>query len=776
MSLLQRYQRAASFTAPKLAAQTCGLAVEGYWLDAQRYFFLAERFEATIGRIVEIPSIVNAATLDMEAVILPETLIRLLSEQGSPVDLKSLSTAYFDMPDPHTLAVSVAGHDYLFDPREPGTIAASPSFDTSALYSPDGRHACFVRDFDLWLLNRRTREVGPLTTNGLEHYGYGQQPQTGLSAISYRRRPRPVGLWSPDSQWFLTHRIDERELPVWALLECSLSARPHSHSYRYATPTDSLASASYVAINVASRRCVEFADLPIPIATYSPFLMRTVWFGDANIAWTLRFDRYFKQVDLIRLDLALATSRVVLSERASAGYLDLHPRILGTPNVRTLVNSPEVIWFSERDGWGHLYLYDASTGALKHQITAGEWWVTDLVHVDETKRRVFFLAGGRDSAVDRARRTLCVIGLDGSGFEVLRSGDGDVFVPPTEPTGLGQDRPFRPSYASAGISPGSRFGVVRIANAMSGNETEIAELAAERGKKIASARPISADFRLRHFSARAADGLTALNGVLFLPPGFNGAQRYPLVDYIYPGPHTAHQPQSFCMVHAAPAMALAELGFITVMVDTRGTPFGNRAFRQAGYPQLLEPQLADHAAVVRQLCKELPFIDIERIGVLGHSAGGAAAVRAICEYGEVFRVAAAVCGVYNPSLYASLLSDKYRGPEGRNANDAEAITALVGKLAGKLLLVSGDMDENVHPTQTLAVVDALIRADRNFDLLVIPGAGHGVLLDNGYAQRHVWDYFAAHLLAENPPRNFNLTFEPHELLRLERNAWRESRQ
>jgi dipeptidyl aminopeptidase/acylaminoacyl peptidase len=471
------------------------------------------------------------------------------------------------------------------------------------------------------------------------------------------------------------------------------------------------------------------------------------------------------------------------------GYIELHHVLGATPNVRILEAAKELIWFSERDGWGHLYLYDIESGALKNRITQGEWMVRDIVHVDELRRRLLFTACGVDAAADPARRTLCAVNLDGSGFEVLIAHDADVVVPKTEPWGPEQDRPSRPRCARPGVSPNGRFGVVRLASVIKGNRTQVVDLQAqERGPRaagnpqlsairagiqIASAEPEAGEIEPRQFTALAADGVTRLHGVMFLPSHFDPKRRYPLIDYIYPGPQIPHQPQSFGAVNAAHARALAELGFITVMFDTRGMPFRSRALHQVGYGHLLEPQLSDHAAVVLELCARHAFLDRDRIGMFGQSGGGYATQRALFDYGTIFKVGVAICAPDDPALYNSTTSNKYRGPANPRTWPEQANRAVAHQLQGKLLLITGDMDENVHMSHTLAVTDALIRANRDFDLLVVPNEGHLLFMRNGYVVRRVWDYFVRHLSNEAPPEGFMIRFEAHERERCERNLIRE---
>jgi len=777
--ITQRYSRAVRLTAPKLAIETPGNAIDGYWLRDNLFFFLAERYEPSIERVVTTPSVADTVTNRVEPALSLDVLADLLADYSArPMDLKALSTADFAMPDRDSLGVSVAGRDYLIDLPARRVKEARGTLRVPALYSPDGRYACFVKDHDLWLHERHSGQERRLTSDGTRHHCYGQQPESAPSSVPKDPRRSPVGVWSQDSRWFLTHRIDEPAIPESALIQHAPpdGGRPTDCRFIYPMPGDPLPMATYVAIQIASGRRVTFDDWVVPVMVVSPISLHGAWFGGPDTAWLVRFDRYFKRADLIRLDLTDGSGRIVLGESVDSGYLDLNHNVLETPNVRTLAGSEEIIWFSERDGWGHLYLYDAATGSLKNRITQGEWLVRCIVHINEKDRKLLFLAGGVDPSVDPARRTLCSVNLDGTGFEVLLHHEGDIFVPMTDPCGLEQGRPFQPAYAQAGISPDGHFGVVRYASVDRGNRTEIVDFRTRRGFNIAAAIPELNGVPPRHFTLRAADGVTPLYGVMFFPSNFDEERRYPLVDYIYAGPHTQHQPQSFRSVNSAPAMSLAELGCVTIMLDTRGIPTRSRAFHQVGYGELLEPHLADHAAAARQLCERYRFIDPERVGMIGYSAGGAATARALFDYGEVFKVGISVCGNHDSSFLSVFMSDKYRGPGGRDRWAHQANNAAAHKLEGSLLLMSSDVDTCVHIGHTLSLVDALIRANKDFDLLIVPNEGHDMLLTSGYVQRRVWDYVAHHLLKEVPPRGFEMTFEPHEVAHYQRSYAREQRQ
>jgi dipeptidyl-peptidase 4 len=771
MDMKDRYARALRRTAPKIAASTPGAIVEGYWLDDQRYYFAADRFEPALGRLMAVPSIANRASGKVEEAIPLAILASLLGEQrGEVVEFDTLSSAVFDMPGADTLGVSLQGRNYLVNLNTRRINQSRAGLPVPALYSPDGRYACFVKDHDLWLRDRASAEERPLTSGGMPHRAHGLQTETCLAALTCRKQPSPLGLWSPDSQWFLTHRIDERDLSDLPVVQHAPpgGGRPMLHTFKYAVPGDPLPMAVLLAMHVPTGRAVCFEDFPTPVLSYSPFSSRTVWFEGEDTAFLLRTDRYFRHAELIRLDLAQGTGRIVLSETTTSAWLEFHQLLGMTPNVRTL-SSGEVIWYSERDGWAHLYLY-ASDGRLKNRITEGAWLVRDIVHVDEEQRRILFTACGLDPNRDPVQRVLCSVHFDGSGLTTLRSHDGDIAVPRTEPCGIDQSRPFCPSYAQPGVAPGGAAVVARYTNVQLGNVFKLIDLESDRSFALSSASPQSSHVLPQTFSALAADGVTRLHGTLFFPGDFDHARQYPLIDYIYPGPQTHVHPQSFAAVSSAQAEVLAELGCVSLMLDTRGMPFRSKALHQAGYGHLAEPQLADHAAVIQQLCERHPFIDRDRIGILGQSGGGYAAARAMFDYASLFKVGVAVCGNHDSNVFSALWSDKHRGPGDPATFAQQANAAAAHKLRGKLMLISGDMDENVHVGHTLTLADALVRAHRDFDLLIVPNEGHLILMTNGYVQRRIWDYFVRHLLGETPPEDFEIRYEPFELSRMTR-SW-----
>jgi dipeptidyl-peptidase 4 len=762
----ERYSRALAQTAPRISTQRSGLVVEGYWIDAFRYFFVGETVDPVLG-IVNTPSLVDRQTGEITALLDLETIVGLIgSHLGRQVQPVALADAHFDWAGEGKVGVSAFGNNYVIDCREQRLASIEQAMDSPSLYSPDGRYACFVRGHDLWLCNRATRAEHRLTTDGAPNRCYGQASEGSLARSATGHIGVPAGRWSPDSQWFLTHLIDERHLPDLPTVEHVPpdGGRPRVHTYKYCMPGDPKPTLHIVAIHVASGRLVRFELGPTDLLFYSPFyyLMRSVWFESSRIAWFIRFDRFSRRAELIRLDLQEATAAVVFAdEEARGGRLVLNTYFAERPTVWTLSRSDEFIWYSERDGWGHLYLHEASTGKVKSQITHGEYVVRSIIHVDEKARKVVFSAHGVNPAADPAQRTLCSSHFDGSGFEVLLSHEGDLYVPSNSIDGAQQDNPFHDSTASGGLSPDREFAVVQFWSVDRGNSTEVVQLSPrtpQKGLVVAAARPGAGENVPRPFAAVAADGTTRLHGVMFVPPGFDERVSYPLIVFIYPGPAYSHAPQSYLNVRSSHPRALAELGFVSIMLDTRRSAFRDRAFHAVGHG-FLEPQLADHAAVVKQLCERHRFIDPNRIGILGSSAGGSATARAMFDYSELFKVGVSVCGAHDDKRGGAFMADTYLGPADADSADSPSNIDVAYKLQGKLLLMHGELDARVHVFHTLTLAAALIRANRDFELLVLPNEDHAALSTSGYAQRRMWDYFVQHLLGEQPPRDFEVRFE-----------------
>ncbi len=620
---------------------------------------------------------------------------------------------------------------FLADPAQ-GTVTpltdearralAPHSFAAGEMPSPDGAWALFVRDHDLYVRAVDTGDESRLTFDGEPDFAYAAQLYGEESPLNDWLRhtvSQPVAVWSPDSTRVLTHRIDHRNVEQLHLLQMvppDGSYRPVVHSYRYALPGDEhVPLASLLILDVITGARVNVQMEPTPSVVQSPVDDGYSWWSvDADRIYLLRFDRLSKVVELIEVEAASGETRTLLTEQASTDtYVEVTPtRYSGfKPNVRVL-DSGEIIWWSERDGWGHLYLIDSRSGVTIRQITTGPWQVRELLHVDERERRVLFTAGGAESGRNPYYCHLYAANLDGDPMRLLTPDDAhhEIHVAPG-------GRWFVDRYSRVDAAPVAVVRDVNGAVALALGTVDIAPLLATGWR------------RPEPFVARARDGVTEIHGLMLFPTDFDPERRYPVVDYIYPGPCAAYVPVAFPSSAKRGfwfGQALAQLGFIVVMIDGMGTGYRSRAFQDVAYGRNFGEAggIADHVTALRQLAATRPYLDLDRVGIYGISGGGYAAARAILEFPDFFKVAVSYAGNHDQRLYHAAWGEQYVGwPEG-DLYDPQANAHLASNLVGKLLLIAGDMDGDVHPAATFRLAAALIEANKTFDMLIVPNGSH----------------------------------------------------
>lgn len=632
-------------------------------------------------------------------------------------------------------------------------------FDSVAeVRSPDGKWLAFVRDYNLWVRNVESREEIRLTHDGEQYYGYATNDYccNQVTAPRQRRGRRPILLWSPDSKRIVTWRYDQRKVRDLYLLETA-PGRPVLHSYRYALPGDSaIPTYELYVLDLATRRPVR-VDLPpleaVNTSCCGP-LADTVWkdvrwgTGSEEVFFT-RGRRDFRQLELIAANATTGAVRTILRETGKT-FLELNLRSGGVPNWRVINGNREVIWFSERDGFGHLYLYDAVSGTLRRRVTDGPWLVVDVVHVDETNRWVYFTAVGREPGRDPYFRHLYRASLDRSQIELLtpENADHEVIAAPSGAY-------FIDIYSRRDTIP---ISVVRGPDGRVLQQLEVGDIS----------RLLAAGWRApTPFTVKARDGITPLYGFLFFPSNFDSTRRYPVVDYIYPGPQIGPIGwRSFTAAARGNPQALAELGFIVVTLDAMGTPLRSKSFHDFYYGNMGDNGIADHVAAIKQLAARYRQMDLDRVGIFGHSGGGFASTGAILRFPEFFKVAVSSAGNHDNRSYDYTWGEKYQGllqrsPSGGDNFDSQANHLLAGRLSGKLLLAYGTLDDNVHPNATLLLIDELIKQNKDFDLLVLPNRNHGFANDP-YFLRRTWDYFVRHLKGEEPPAGYVIKSPPAE--------------
>jgi len=621
-------------------------------------------------------------------------------------------------------------------------IGAAPAVGGGVL-SPDGRHVAFRRNHNLWIRSVETGEERALTQDGMDRYGYATDSQ------GWRQSNQPILLWSPDSRSIATFRLDERGVEEIHLLRTA-EPRPQLQSWPYALPSDSIVPmVERVVIHLDGPRVVALDAEPDHQRASSCCGMARgdIW---ADVAWsddarTLAFvsvSRDYRTATLRVANPETGVVRTVYSE-SQPTFFESHAGERGLPNWRLLATQGTFLWFSQRDGWGHLFLYDLATGELRNRVTGGEWNVLDILHLDETTGTLYFTAVGRESGQDPYWFNFYRVELTGEGLTLLTPENGHHEVT------LSPSARYFVSRASTFDSPP----VITLRRTSDGAVVQVLE---EADTSALEALGWQAP---RPFHAKARDGVTDVYGIYLVPSDFDPTRRYPVINAIYPGPQSGSVgTRAFSVSRRGQAHALAELGFIVVLIDAMGTPFRSKEFHTAYYGDMGDNGLPDHISAMRELAASRPYMDLDRVGIYGHSGGGFATAAALLRHPDFFHVGVAGAGNHDNAGYTFYWGEKYHGPfergaDGTHSYEVQANHLQAENLRGRLLLSYGTMDNNVHPNTTLLLIDRLIAANKDFDVLVMPNRGHGYA-GEAYAVRRTWDYFVQYLLGMTPPRQY----------------------
>jgi dipeptidyl-peptidase-4 len=625
-----------------------------------------------------------------------------------------------------------------------------------ASIAPDSSVVVFAREHNLFLMSwadfvkirdkEDTTDVveHQLTEDGEEDYSFASGSGRSNTQQEERRQEgerQSAGrlVWSRDSSKFATIRSDRRKVKdLWVINSLS-DPRPTLETYKYDMPgEENVTQYEMWVFDVASRGKVrididEFKDQSVSILTQrrrqgDP--PASIWLGgDAGQIWFERQSRDMHQGDVCVADTGTGEARVVIAERLNTYIETQRPELIN--------NGTEIVWWSERDGWGHYYLY-GTDGTLKRQITRGPFNCRGVEVVDERNRVLYFEATGREAGEDPYYRHLYRIGLDGTGMQLLSPGDFN------HSTSLDEDgRWFVDNYSRVDTTPQAALFDTRGQKLLDLEEADLS-LLFEAGYRFPEPYRVKAD-----------DGITDLYGVIYKPFDFDENRQYPIIAYVYPGPQTESVDKSFST--NAQNVSLAQAGFIVITVGNRGGhPERSKWYHNYGYGNLRDYGLADKKAAIEQLAARHPWIDIDRVGIFGHSGGGFMSTAAMLIYPDFFKVAVSSSGNHENNVYNKPWSEKHHGVteiinrEGEIDFEYEIDknSEIAANLKGHLLITTGDIDNNVHPANTLRLANALIRANKRFDMFVFPGQRHGYGDMGDYWHYLRLDYFAKYLLGD----------------------------
>ena len=703
---------------------------------------------------------------------------------GKPVDPARLPFADYEDGPKFTIQFVAFGRNWACGTAKPRCVGSeAPASDPTAVPSPDGRWLAYLDNGNLWIRSSDGRERFALTQDAETHYGYAARVEstpgvimTGAQARALAVRdghpiPGPPGppaapivLWSPDSTQLLTHRIDERAVREITLVQSTPidgSTRPIANSWRYAMPNDPAVAMVEPWIFDVRHRAGHPVDItPIPTVFTTPVEAKDAWWSeDGGSVYLIARSRYYKSMTLHRIDPTTGHARELISE---TGKTFVESASLGERPMVYVLRSGDILWFSERDGYGHLYLYDGASGQLKRRLTSGEWTVRNIFRIDEQAGAVYVAGNEREPGTDPYYRFVYRIRLADGDVTRLTPENADhnvaaaqqaafVDLPASELGFSPSGRYFLDTYSRTDLPPTT---TLRRADGALVSTVETADIS----RLLATGVTMP-----ERFHALAADGRTVLYGVVLRPSNFDPARRYPIIDSPYPGPQSHRVSPRLLdnLFDPMSSQAYAELGSIVVLVDGRGTHGRSKSFHDESYGGLAQSgHLDDHVAVIRELASRYPYMDLERVGIYGTSGGAYATVHALATFPGFFKVGIADAGNHEQRAYLAVWGETYNGLEQGDNYTSASNPVLAKNITGKLFLLHGDMDSNVFPSHTMQVVDGLIKANRDFDLLIVPNAGHGTAWPRSYPLRRAWDFMVRNLLNAEPPAHYDFPPAP----------------
>jgi dipeptidyl aminopeptidase/acylaminoacyl peptidase len=667
---------------------------------------------------------------------------------GKPMDAAKLPVSGYSVASDGRLDIAIRDKHYLCDMKNAGACAAvEPGKNTGSepgVLSPDKKSEAFIRSWNLWLRDVASGKETQLTTDGVENFGYA------TDNAGWKHTDTAILEWSPDSKKIATFQQDQRKTGDMYLVTTNVG-HPKLQSWKYPLVGDKdITMIERVIIDVPSHKTVRLQWAP---DQHRSTLCDDVscgpdggwddvkWAPDSKTLAFVSTSRYHQHEWFRIADAATGKVRTAFEETAKTYY----ESGMGMANWAYLPATHEAVWFSERSDWGQLYLYDLDTGKLKHAITTGEGNVTEMLKVDPATRTVWFRGVGRTPGLNPYYQQFWKVSLDGGQPTLLTPEAADHTVD------LSPDHTLFVDAWSTTTEP-----PVTVLRSADDGHT-VASIATADISRLKAAGWVPPE----PVVVKARDGKTDLYGMVFKPSHFDPSKKYPVIDYIYPGPQIGSvRGRSFLPSHGD-NQSLAELGFIVVAIDGMGTPWRSKSFHDTWFANMGDNTLPDQVSGLKDLGKRYPWIDLDRVGIWGHSGGGNASTDAMFRYPDFFKVAWSESGNHDDRNYEDDWAEKYQGElivgkDGKGNYDDQANQNMAANLKGHLMLVHGTLDDNVPPYESLLVVDALMKANKDFDMLMIPNAHHGYGAATPYITRRRWDYFVTNLAGNTPPKEFAL--------------------
>lgn len=786
------YDLAARFSPKKLDKMIFSLSVDPHWLkQSNKFWYTYETSEGKQWMIVDPVKNEKKSMFDKDQ--LAASLTRIIKDpfdaQHLPIDsLKFIkdenwiqfevkSSLEIDKPGAKKDAKAekikkVFYFEYNLNTAQLNELVGftkpkrKPSWANMA---PDQSKVVFGRNHNLYYMDKANYEKAlaneddssivetAITKDGIQNFGWhGEGGETNVDAEKNKNKRKPVGgYWSENSKQFAIVKVDNRKVKDLWVINSIADPRPTLETYKYWMPGEKeapvdhlmlvdMVNYTYKEINVSLYKDQDIAmwNKSAAVNARDDEFRPMVWLGTNEQLYLARTSRDLKKIDQCVVNTITGEVKVVVAESLNTSIEIKKPELIK--------NGAELVEWSERDGWAHLYLYDGQ-GNLKNQITQGAWHVEAVIGVDEIKRVVYFSANGRESVnggkEDPYYMHLYKINLDGSGLQLLNAGNFD---------------------HSFSVNDNNTY-FVNTASRV--NTTPVSSLHSADGRKLMDLE--TADLRNlmatgykfpETFKIKADDGITDLYGVMYKPYDFDSTKKYPIIEYVYPGPQTESVNKSFSKGMDR-IDRLAQLGFVVVTIGNRGGHYArSKWYHNYGYGNLRDYGLADKKATVEQLADRFSFIDRNKAGIHGHSGGGFMSTAAILVYPDIFKVAVSNAGNHDNSVYNRWWSEKHHGvKENISEKSDTSFSYMIDKnqdlaknLKGKLLLIHGEIDNNVHPANTLRVVNALIKANKRFDMLILPTQRHGFGDMNEYWFWRTADYFSKYLLGDNTERSVDI--------------------